>query len=315
MKYVVLAAVTALLLSCGAATRSTGSRSGSQLAAEPPAGDPLRVVAGVLPVRYLAEQIGGTQVRADLMVPPGREPHTYEPTPQQIAVLSRAQIYVAVGMPFEEALLPKITASVPTLTVVDLRKGVPLRPIDGGSRITFGPGSATDAALDPHIWLGPHELAIEAATLRDAFTAARPASRALFDSNFRSFIERLNAVDRRIAEMLRPLDGRSILVFHPAFGYFTDTYGIRQLSIEQNGREPGPRALLDVINRARAAGVHSVFVEPEFAETTAKRIAEALKVQVVTINPLEPDVLANFTAMAKAFLAGTAAPAARQGNH
>ncbi len=304
---ILLAAVPALILSCGGTSRPEDTGSGTQAAASARQGELLTVVAGILPARYLAAEIGGTAVRVSVMVPPGREPHTYEPTPQQVAELSRAEIYVAVGMPFEESLLPRITASAPGLEVVDLRQGVALRPIDGGERVQFSPGAPADASLDPHIWLGPRELAIEAATLRDAFTAARPASRALFDSNYAAFIRRLDALNGRIAELLKPLKGRSILVYHPAFGYFADTYGIKQLAVEQNGHEPGPRALLDIISRARAAGVRSVFVEPEFAETTAKRIAQALQVKVVVINPLAPDLLANLLAMAEAISAGTAA--------
>ncbi|WP_455383468.1 metal ABC transporter solute-binding protein, Zn/Mn family [Salinispira pacifica] len=297
-----------LFIACGASPRGNavaGGDSATAASGQDRSGSPLRVMAGVVPAGYLARQIGGSAVDVSVMVPPGREPHTYEPTPQQVTELSKAKIYVRVGMPFEESLLPRIRATAPGLTVVDLRTGVELRPISGGRRVLFKPGDPADENLDPHIWLGPRELATEAATLRDAFIAARPGERELIESNYRSFTERLSTLDARLARMLKPLDGKSILVFHPAFGYFTDTYGITQLAIEKDGREPGPRELLDVIRTARSAGVRSVFVEPEFAETTARRIAESLGVDVVVINPLAADVLANLLSMAKAFLAGT----------
>ncbi|HUX13682.1 MAG TPA: zinc ABC transporter substrate-binding protein [Spirochaetia bacterium] len=299
-----------LLFSLLAAFTMWGCRAGTDrpvqtTASAVPESGVLRVVAGVLPAKYLVEQVGGAAVQVDVMVPPGREPHTYEPTPQQMTELSHAQLYVRTGMPFEDVLLPRISSSSPRLTVVDLRTNVPLRTIDGSKRLTLAPGSPAADILDPHIWLGPRELAIEAQTIRDALGVLRPDKWTLFTNNYESFVERLHAVDAKLSAMLAPLRGRSILVFHPAFGYFTDTYGISQLAIETNGRDPGPRELLELIKRARDAGIRSVFVEPEFSETTARRIAESLGVSVVVVNPLAPDILANLETMARAFLAGS----------
>ncbi len=289
------------LLGC----RAAADRAAQQPVPATPATGVVQVVVGVLPAKYLVEQIGGPEVKVDVMVPPGREPHTYEPTPQQMTEVSHAQLYVRTGMPFEDSLLSGISSFSPRLTVTDLRMNVPLRTIDGDRRLTLAPGSPAVDILDPHIWLGPRELAIEARTIRDALGTLRPDKWALFTDNYNSFADRLNALDGKLSAMLAPLRGKSVLVFHPAFGYFTDTYGITQLAIETNGRDPGPRELLNVVQRARDAGIRSVFVEPEFSETTARRIAESLGVAVVVVNPLAPDILANLEAMARAFLEGS----------
>jgi zinc transport system substrate-binding protein len=269
---------------------------------------PLNVMVSILPQEYLVSQIGGTGVRVGVMVPPGREPHTYEPTPRQISEVAHARLYFRIGMPFEDAFLPRVEANVPDLRVVDTRVGVTLRSPDGRQHMVVTANSPAVEGFDPHIWLGPRELAIQMKTIRDALVSEVPGMADTFTANYNALVARLHALDGRLKVMLAPLRGSSILVFHPAFGYFTDTYGIEELAIEQNGKNPGPREMQDLIRRARAAHVRAVFVEPEFSETTAKRIAEALGVRMLVINPLAPDVLSNLETMAKTLLAGAAGP-------
>ena len=267
----------------------------------------LSVMVSILPQQYLVQQIGGDEVRVGVMVPPGHEPHTYEPTPRQVSEISHAAVYFRIGMPFEVAILSKIEANLPDLTVVDTRIGVTLRSIDGKDRLTVTANSSVADGYDPHIWLGPSELAIQMKNIRDALIAKEPDRRAYFDSNYARLLGRLHTVEASLAKTLGPLRGSSILVFHPAFGYFTDTYGISQLAIETNGKEPGPRGIQDIIGRARDLHVRAVFVEPDFSETTASRIAEALGVQMLVINPLAPDVLSNLEQMATTIRKGVSA--------
>ncbi len=290
----------------------------------------LETFVSIPPQAYLVERIGGRHVGVGVLVKPGQEPHTFEPTPRQIMALGRARLYFAVDMPFEERLVEKIRG-IPTLKIVDTAKGVKKRrmrgdhehahhgeraheehghePPDGhaaeGHDADDGHGE-TDAhdaereheALDPHIWLSPPLLKIQARNIADALTAADPAHAEDYAQNLARFIKDLDAVDARIRKLLKPFEGEPFYVFHPAFGYFGDAYGLRQEAVELEGKSPTPRRLGELIAQARGDGVHIIFVQPQFNKASAQVVADAIDGAVVPMDPLARDVLKNLQDMA-----------------
>ena len=100
-------------------------------------------------------------------------------------------------------------------------------------------------------------------------------------------------VDAELEEILRPLRGEALFVFHPAFGYFADRYGLEQIAIEIEGREPGPRQLEEIIEHAKEQGVRVIFVQPQFSKKSAETVARAIDGAVVPIDPLAYDWLDN----------------------
>ena len=158
----------------------------------------------------------------------------------------------------------------------------------------------TSAHRDPHIWLSPPLLARLARNTAMALAAADPEGREQYQANLESYLERARATDRRIAALLAPLEGAPLFVFHPAFGYFADTYGLVQIAVETEGKEPSPRALTALIKHARQAGARVIFVQPQFDRKSAEAVAQGIGGAVVPLDPLARDVLANLEAMASA---------------
>jgi len=262
----------------------------------------LPVFAGVPPVGYLVERIGGPHVRVDVLVRPGQDPHVFEPSPKQVVALGRAALFFKADMPFENVLLEKIARGNRRLEVVDTTQGIEKRPLDVScGDIHHEHDHATHAAgePDPHVWLSPAALKIQAENIAAALARADPEHEADYRKNLGALIENLDALDARIRQKLEPHRGRTFYVFHPAFGYFADAYGLKQKAVETAGRSPTPKELRDLIAQARSDGVKTIFAQPEFSPHGAEALAAALGGRVVMLNGLASDVPANLEDIAE----------------
>jgi len=265
------------------------------LPAVPCTAGPVRAFVSILPQAYFVERVGGDRVRVDVLVGPGESPATYEPTPREVAALGEADVYFRIGTPFENAFVDKIARTLPGLRIVDTRRGVDLRRFrQKGKR----------QVPDPHIWLDPMRVKTQARTVCEALCELAPALSDDFEDNLGGFHRDLEALDRHLRETLAPLRSRKILVFHPAFGYFCDAYGLEQIAVETEGKTPGPKRLADLIDRARAESIRIIFVQPQYSKKSARTIAEAISGAVVPLDPLARDYLDNLRRMAEAVREG-----------
>ena len=256
------------------------------------ASDQPLVFVSIPPQKHVVEALSGDRVRVIVLLPPGASPATYEPTPRQMASLDRAALYLQIGIPFEGPLLEKMTELMPDLEVIDCRRGVELVPIAGHAH---GHG---DDFPDPHIWLDPTRMKTIAATTAGALQALLPGAAEEIDHRLHDFELSLNALDREIAARLAVFRGREILVFHPAYGYFTRRYGLRQVAIEEDGKEPSARRLATIVKSVGQDPITAIFVQPQFSAATARRVAEALDCGVVELDPLAEDYRENLAVMA-----------------
>ena len=258
-------------------------------------GPRLRVFTTVIPQKYFVERIGGDLVQVDVLVGPGQSPHTYEPTPKQMALLGEASLFFRAGIPLENTLISKITRAYPGLRVVDTRKGVELLTL-GDHPGQHGHGKG---APDPHIWLDPSRVKIQARTICEALVLADPPGARVYRGNLAAFQADLDRLDEELRTIFAPVGGSKIYVFHPAFGYLADAYGFSQVSVEAGGKEPSARQLAHLVSRARAEGVRVVFVQPQFSRKNAQAVARAIRGAVVPIDPLPEDYIGEMKKMAR----------------
>ena len=243
----------------------------------------------ILPQAYFVERVGGPYVDVGVLVGPGQSPATYEPTPKQMAGLGNAQVYFSIGTPFEKGFIDKVADTHKDLDIVDTREGVTL---------LYFRRSGGRSVADPHIWLDPGRVKIQAATICRTLIRLAPKQSPFFEKALRRFQSDLDRVDKNIEETLAPLKGSKFYVFHPAFGYFGDRYGLEQVAVEIEGKEPSPKQLSNLINRARKEGVKVIFVQPQYAKKEAETIAREIGGAVVPMNPLPRDYLENLEKMA-----------------
>ena len=249
----------------------------------------LPVCVGIPPLAYLVEQIGGEHVKVDTLIRPSQDPHTFEPTPQQVLALGKATLFFKIDMPFETVLLEKLQKNNRRLKVVDTTFGIRKRPTDNSHCDHHHP---TEAGVpDPHVWLSPPLLMIQAENITGALCEADPTYRQDYQKNLAILLDRLDALHQNIEQRLAPYRGRSFYVFHPGFGYFADAYGLKEEAVEADGREPAPRALNALVEKARSDGVKTIFIQQQIVPSSARVIAEALGGQVVQINGLGKNVI------------------------
>ncbi len=252
--------------------------------AQPPLTNPIKVFVSILPQVYFVERIGGPQVSVEVLVGPGKSHHTYEPTPHQLALLAKADVYFKIGVPFEQSLTTKIAFTMNQIKMVDTQKDVPLRHL---------PESGGKGMPDPHIWMDPKLVKIQASIIAETLSQLDPLHKAEYESRLKSFHANLDQIDREISEILAPLHGKEVYVFHPAYGYFLETYGLKQVAIEVEGKEPGPRHLAELVERMKQNRVKVLFVQPQFSSKTAKAIASEVGASIVVLDPLSSDYLEN----------------------
>lgn len=277
------------------------------------------VFVSIAPQKYFVQQIGKDRVDAQVLVQPGASPATYEPKPRQMAALSKARLYFAIGVPFETAWLPKIAAANPGMTIVHTEAGIHKHPMaahphaekgepnqEGEHRHeqdahNHGADSSVHGVLDPHIWLSPPLVKIQADAIRAALQEIDPAHRDTYQANYRQFTAALDALDADLRAMMAGKQGLEFMVFHPAWGYFARTYGLRQVSIEIEGKTPKPAQLQALIAHAREKNIRVLFVQPQFSTRSAELIAREIDGRVVFADPLAENWMANLREVADKF--------------
>ena len=265
---------------------------------------PLRAFVSILPQKFFVEKIGGDLVDVAVMVEPGANPHTYEPKPKQMVALAKTSVYFAIGVPFETVWLAKIAGTNPNMLVVHTEAGIPKIPMkvhhDEGSPREHGHAGIKD----PHVWLSPPLVMILAGNILEALLRLDPAHGAVYEKNHTSFMKELVGLDEEIRAALRG-KGKNVefMVFHPAWGYFAQTYGLEQVPVEIEGKEPKPAELQYLIQYARERGIKVVFVQPQFSSLAAQAIAKSIGGQIVFVDPLAADWATNLRQVALKFKA------------
>jgi zinc transport system substrate-binding protein len=236
----------------------------------------IAVAVSIAPQAYFVERIGGGRVDVDVMIPGGMSPEIYEPTPQQLVRLSSARIYLKVGvagLPSEKRFSDTVSGSSRKVTVIDMFTG------------------ATQRKGDPHIWLSPGAVRIAAKNIERALSAHDPGHRDEYRRNLNKFMRDIHELDKDIRTMLVGREGASFMVYHPAWGYFADEYGLVQLAIEEEGKTAGISHIRKMIDLAKKKGIRVILVQRGFDTKSARSIAKQIGGEVWAANPLERDWL------------------------
>lgn len=279
----------------------------------------LPVFVSIIPQQYFVERIGGEFVDVSVMVQPGASPATYEPKPRQMAALAGARLYLAIGVPFEEAWLPRIQAANPQMRVVNIDAGIQKLPMaahnheeEASSKAEQhkAPAATAEAGanetdlhegLDPHIWLSPMLLKPLSESIRKELIKADPAHAAIYRSNYAILEKELDAFDMELHDIFAPIppEKRVFMVFHPSWGYFAMNYNLRQVPIEYEGKEPTPRILQELMEEAAQKNIRTIFVQPQFARKSADAIAAHIQGKAVIADPLAYNWFENLRSIAR----------------
>lgn len=245
------------------------------------------IYVSILPLRGILHSIVDEDFPIEVLVPAGASPETFEPTPQQYIALNRAQFVFSVGLiDFETSLLDKIADKT---KVVPLNQGI--EPISGTCSHTAH-GHHHAHGVDPHIWTSPKALQHMAARAYEVIHRAYPDS-GKYEANYLKLRDELLELDNRVAQRIAASDTRIFVIYHPALTYYARDYGLQQIAIEEDGKEPSARHLARLIRQARANNVRNIFYQSQFPASTVEVIANDIGVEAVQIDPLREDIVTN----------------------
>jgi zinc transport system substrate-binding protein len=267
--------------------------------------DQIRVFVTVLPQQTFVERVAGTRVQVEALVGAGSNPHAYEPTPGQIARLAEADVYFGIGLPVEAAWMKRIRAVNPDILVEDLSHGITRRRIEAHEHAHehgHEPGHAhhqtSEPEQDPHIWTSPLLVIGMAERIAKTLSALDPDHADEYETRLADFILELKRLDADIRAELGELKHRRFMVYHPAWGYFADTYGLTQIPIEAEGKEPGPRRLAALIDQARREDVRLILAQPQMSTKAAEQVAHEIGGRVEVVDALAADYVATIRHLA-----------------
>ena len=260
--------------------------------------EPIPVFVSILPQKYFVERIGGEQVKVEVMVNPGESPATFNPNPKKMSLLSQAKLYFSIGVPFETIWIDRIQSIHSNLQFVPLHDEA--HDKSGTDQGHGHPSRHSHGSSDPHIWTSPAKVKLMAKKIKETLVRAEPQKEKYFEANLRAFHNDLDALDRDIREILARSDNHRFLVFHPAWSYFAEDYGLEQISIEDGGKEPGARTLQKIIEKGKKLGIKVIFVQKQFSLSIAKKIAKMIGATVREMDPLAEDYLENMRLTATA---------------
>lgn len=269
-----------------------------------PAGK-IQVFTGVAPVGYLAQRIGGEQVEARTLIPPGRSAHEYSPSPTEIKALQHVDLYFKIGLPLEKAVLDK-ALSGDTSRICDITGEVTklsLAETEGGHHHDDAEVSlpGEEDLFDQHIWLSIDNCRAMARAMAARYEQFDPHHADLYRQNLAALDADLQDAKKILAEQLAPFAGRTFLVYHPAYGYFAHEFQLRQKAIEYDGKPPTAKQLSELKKEQALSGAGILFSQPQTNSTLVDNVAAALQCKVVVLDPLAENILDNFHQLALAF--------------
>ncbi|MBF0223883.1 MAG: zinc ABC transporter substrate-binding protein [Desulfobacterales bacterium] len=248
------------------------------------------VFTSIPPQKYFVEKIGGNFVDISVMIDSGANPHNYEPKPKQMADLSKAKIYFSIGINFEEVWLPRFQSLNPKLKIVYTDDGIEKFKLNDNHE-----------GFDPHIWLSPPLVMLQARNILSALIEENPENKTIYEINYKNFIIELLDIDSEIRGIFIGKNKTEFMTFHPAWIYFAKAYGLIEISVEMEGKEPKPNELIKLIKHAKAHNIKIIFVQPQFSAKSAKTISDSIGGQIVFIDPLSSNWYENMKNAASKF--------------
>ena len=266
-------------LSAGASDTTVSSSSG--LSVKKPI-----IAVTIVPEQTFAEAVCGDLADVITMVPPGNSPENYEPTAEKMEKFSDASLYFSIGVPTEEANILPNAGDVKVISLQDKVAAVyPERTFESGER-------------DPHIWLSPKRVKVMVETIAQEMSELDEANKETYEKNAKAYIEQLDALDKQIVSALEGVQSKKFIVYHPAFGYFADDYGLTMYALEEGGKEATAQHLQDMVDLAKKENIKAIFYQEEIDSSQSAAFAEEIGGKTMQLSPLDANYIENLKSMA-----------------
>ena len=239
------------------------------------------ITVSIAPFKYFVEEIAGNDFTVNIMVPAGADPHTYEPFPGQISKLRKSVAYISNGyLGFEMNWLDRFYETNRTMKKLSLAKVID--PISSSSQHK---GGHIEGA-DPHYWVSARCALIMASSVKELLNELNPSQKVKYEANYQALISKIQEVDRKARELFSDIPNRCFMIYHPNLAYVARDYGLEEIPVEFEGKEPSPSRMKELIDRARKENIKTIFVQREYDTKNAKAIAGEIGAEITLIDPL-----------------------------
>jgi zinc transport system substrate-binding protein len=240
------------------------------------------ITVSILPQKYFLEKLSGDQFNIRVMIPPGQSPATYDPTPDQMVTMAGSTIYFLIGhIEFEKAWIRKLIPEYPRIRFIDTSEGIETEYLDHAGE------NHSHHDFDPHIWMSVMRVRKIASTMASALKEVYPEEKNTYERNLQKFNRELDALDTFIKNELKDCAGEQFIIYHPALSYLAKDYGLEQVPIEQEGKEPTAHYMRTLIDRAVADSITAILIQKQFNQQEARTIEKEIGGRLIVIDPLE----------------------------
>jgi zinc transport system substrate-binding protein len=244
------------------------------------------ITVSIAPFKYFVEEIAGDDFDVNVMVPAGSNPHIYEPFPEQINKLRRSVAYISNGyLGFEMTWLDRFYETNKNMLRLSLSTN-----IDPLNAEHHHEGDHVEGA-DPHYWVSPGCALTMAASVNELLCKLNPGQKLKYEDNYQELISKINETDKKAQSVFSGIKCRSFMIYHPNLGYLARDYGLEEISVEYEGKEPPPARMKDLIDLAGKEKLRIIFVQREYDTKNAKAIADEIGAEIVIIDPLSENWL------------------------
>jgi zinc transport system substrate-binding protein len=266
MRIILCFILSLCIISCRPHVNDTGSKT---------------ITVSIAPFKYFVEEISGDDFRVNVMVPAGSNPHIYEPYPEQINQLRKSVAYISNGyLGFEMTWLDRFYEINKTMRKLSLGDNINALVSEH-----HHDGDNVESA-DPHYWVSPKCAMRMAASVRELLCQLNPSQSQKYETNYQSLVLKIQETDKKAQELFSDVLNRSFMIYHPNLGYLARDYGLEEIPVEYEGKEPTPSRMKELIDRARRGGLKTIFVQREYDTKNAKAIAGEIGAEIQIIDPL-----------------------------
>ena len=248
------------------------------------------IIVSIAPLKYIVEKITCGDFNVEVLLPEGASPETYSPTPRQIANVENSAFLFTTGlMDFENELVSKVDKSLIDRSnkIVSLSKGITL--LSGTCSHSHEEGHSHSHGIDPHVWTSPEQLKVIALNTYNAISYEYPDS-VKYAVAYRQLDKEIETLSEWVKTTLKASGVERFIIYHPALAYYAHDYGLEQIAVENEGKEPSAVHMKGIIDEAREAGITSVMYQKEFPRSVVEPIARELNAVIIEVNPLSEDI-------------------------
>lgn len=245
------------------------------------------IAVTIVPEKTLVEAVCKDLVHVVTLVPPGNSPESYEPSPSTMEQFHKSSLYFSIGVATEE------------VNILPNAEGIKVIPLQEEVAAVYADRTFDSGERDPHIWLSPKRAKVMVEVIQREMCSLDPANKDTYEKNAKAYIEQLEQLDEELNVTFQGIENKKFVVYHPAFGYLAEDYGLEMFALEEEGKEATAGRLQKMIDLAKAENIKVIFYQEEIDSRQSEAYAEEIGGKTIQLSPLAADYIENLKRMAE----------------